>query len=219
MSQPRPGVRAWSGASPSLIDGIRRGEGSPDLIVVDDSAREEHRAANRGLLESLRDLYPAGSSTPGRGRRSGSPGRLAAYAGLNGDDVTFGLTNPEGSPIATGASRNLLLLPRPARCCCNWTTTPSAVWRWHRVPGRASSTRRTTTPRSSGSLRAGSRRPPVPFAPHDLLAVHEQLLGKGLGDCLGSTARGRRAGFRPGRLELLPSVGRPRRGHGGRRRG
>ena len=202
----------------SFIDGIRRGEGSPDLIVVDDSAREEHREANRGRLASLRGSYPGRLFYAGPGEKERFARTLAAYAGLDGDDVTFGLTNPRGFPIATGASRNLLLLPRPARRCCNWTTTPSAVWRGTGRPAGprlhvAPRSHGVLVPRGRGAVALRSRRAARPAGRPRATAR------QGAGRLPGVAAGGRRAGPRPGRLGLLPTVGRPRRGHDGRRRG
>jgi hypothetical protein len=170
----------------SLVDGIRLGEGSPELIVVDDSMREEHRVANRGLLASLGGTHRSPLFYVGPEERDRYVRTLAARAGFDGDDVAFGLANPLGFPIATGASRNLLLLHAAGEAMlqldddtvCLLAPAPGAR------PGLVSASRH--DPTEFWFPTAWEPPPGGVFMPHDLLAIHEQLLGKGLGDCLES---------------------------------
>jgi hypothetical protein len=174
----------------SVVAGIRRGPESPAVVLVDDSGQEEQRAACRDLLRSLRGSYPGPLFYAGPEAKERFARRLAEHAGLDPETVSFALGNVEGCPITTGTSRNLLLLHAAGEALlqldddtvCQLAPTPGAR------PGLVFSSQHDPT---EFWFPAEDERLPVgPFAPHDLLTVHEQLLGKGLGDCLAALPPG-----------------------------
>ena len=168
----------------SLADSVRRGEDSPDIIVVDDSSCAEDRSANRRMLASIHATYPGQLFYAGPVEKQRFARTLAGRTGLHHDTVAFALAGGEGFPIATGSSRNLLLLHAAGEAhlqldddiVCQIALAPGAQ------AGLVCTSRLDPTefwfesddePAPAGSL-----------APHDLLAVHERLLGNDLGDCL-----------------------------------
>src|SRR5262249_37275969 len=156
----------------------------PDLVVVDDSTGADERLATRRLLQSLRPGYSGGIFYAGPEAKERFARRLAEQTGLDAETVAFALVNVEGCPIATGTSRNLLLLHAAGEALlqldddpvCRLAPAPGAR------PGLVFSSQHDPT---EFWFPAEDEPPPVAaFAPQDLLAVHEQLLGKGPGDCL-----------------------------------
>jgi hypothetical protein len=168
----------------SLLKAAPRREPSPALVVVDDSRQAETRRANRELLQSLKARHPGPIFYVGPEVRSRYVEVLFRQAGFDPAAVRFGLLNEENYPVATGASRNILLLHTVGEAClqldddthCLLAPAPDAR------PGLVFSSQHDPTefwfPGPDEPLPADS------FQPHDLLLVHEQLLGKTPGDCL-----------------------------------
>jgi hypothetical protein len=174
----------------SLVAGVRRDPEAPDLVVVDDSTGTDDRLATRRLLQSLRPGYSGRLFYAGPEAKERFARRLAEQAGLDAETVAFALVNVEGCPIATGTSRNLLLLHAAGEALlqldddtvCRLAPAPGAR------PGLVFSAQHDPT---EFWFPADDEPPPVAaFAPQDLLAVHEQLLGKGPGDCLAALPPG-----------------------------
>jgi hypothetical protein len=161
-----------------LVEVVRRGPGSPDLVVVDDSTPADRRAATREVLESLRGRYPGRLFYAGPEAKERFARRLAAHAGLDPDDVSFGLVNVERCPVATGTSRNLLLLHAAGELLLQ--LDDDTVCRLAPAPGARAGLVRTSRhdPTEFWFPEPGAPEPGGPFAPHDLPAVHESLLGK-----------------------------------------
>jgi hypothetical protein len=159
-------------------------------VVVDDSLQADARRANRDLLQSVKARYPGRVCYLGPAERTCFVGALAGQAGVDPAAVHFGLLNEENYPVGTGASRNVLLLLTVGEAflqmdddtVCLLAPAPGAR------EGLVFSSRHDPTefwvPGADEPVPAG------PFCGHDLLAVHEQLLGKGAEDCLAGMAEG-----------------------------
>jgi hypothetical protein len=168
----------------SYLANAQRFGTTPAFVVVDASDRPETRRANRQMLQAVQARSGAEVHYAG-------PEELAPFAealireGLPAEAVTFALLNPEGCPLITGASRNALLLhtvgeallqvdddtvcqlaPAPDRqvgLTCTSQYDPTEFW---------------FVPDADGMVPGGADEE------GNLLAIHGQLLGKSLGDCL-----------------------------------
>jgi hypothetical protein len=142
------------------------------LVVVDDSPTPEDRAANRA---AARDV---GAAYAGPEERERYTAELARASGVPAELVRFALGNDEGCPIATGASRNLLLL--------------HAVGDLLLMADDDTRARAISAPGTGGGLALTSRSDPTEFwfpeglacADADLAGLHERLLGRPLGDAV-----------------------------------
>jgi hypothetical protein len=155
-----------------------------DYVIVDDSDDPQARDRNRDALRALRARYGAPIAYAGPAERTRFARALWERGGVQREAVEFGLLNPDGWPIATGSSRNLLLLHAVGDLLLQVDDDTLARL------GPSSGARR--------GLALSSRFDPTEFwflhdgepnsaeAPvdADLLAVHEQLLGRSLGDCV-----------------------------------
>jgi hypothetical protein len=152
---------------------------------VDDSPSPEARAANRHALQELRARHGAAIAYAGPEERVRFADLLIRRAGLSAEVVGFGLLNPEGYPVATGASRTGPLLHTAGECLlqldddtiCRLAPAPGAK------PGLALTSQHDPTEfwflSGDELLPAGND-----FAEADLLALHERLLGRSPGACL-----------------------------------
>jgi hypothetical protein len=168
-----------------LDDGRRRGR-RHDYVIVDDSAASAVRARHREMLRALGDRYGAAIGYAGPEERAGFAAALVRRAGLPPEAVQFALLNPEGCPVATGASRNALLLHTAGDLLvqvdddtlCELAAPPGAR------PGLALSSRH--DPTQFWFFGPGEALPCGGPDQVDLLAVHEQLLGKRPAECAAS---------------------------------
>jgi hypothetical protein len=147
-------------------------------VVVDDSASEAARAANRDLLRELGGRWGARSFYAGPRERAGFVEALVRQAGLPEGPLRFALLRGEGWPVATGAGRNALLLHAAGDLLlqvdddtlCRLAPAPESR------PGLVFSQRPDPTefwfPDGDGPAL-----PPGDPMEADLLAVHEGLLG------------------------------------------
>lgn len=94
----------------SHLDAARRRGRECAWVVSDDSGDAATRAANRQALRSLRERFGAEVYYAGPGERADFTAALACETGAPVEVVRFALVNDEGCPIATGGSRNTLLL-------------------------------------------------------------------------------------------------------------
>jgi hypothetical protein len=172
----------------SLATAIRRGADAPEILVVDDSTQADQQAANRRTMTSLRGTYPGPLAYAGTDAKERFARRLADHAGLDYETAAFALVNLEGCPITTGTSRNALLLDAAGTgllqldddtfCCL--ASAPDAC------PGLVA------TSHFDGTefwFPAADSQPSAPFVPQDLLAIHEELLGKSPGAVLAALPR------------------------------
>ena len=186
----------------TLVASCREHGRSPDVFVVDDSTDPALAAANRGVRDALRSAYDGGMVYVGPAERAALADRLARSAGLDPADVRFGLLG-DGFPVTIGAVRNTLLLLAAGKLLLQLDddTIPAPAPLPGARPGVAASSQFDPTE----FWFPGDSPTPRPTEPADLLAVHEQLLGRTLADCC------RRAGSRPGGGLPAGAAGRPSR--------
>jgi hypothetical protein len=150
-----------------------------DYVIIDDSQTADARRDNRSLLQSLSQRHRANIFYAGPEERARFADALIRQAGVPADVVEFALFNVENCPVATGTSRNALLLHAVGDLLlqidddtvCRLTTTPGA---------RAGLTLSSQfDPTEFWFLSEGEAPPP---ADQDLLAIHERLLGRGPAD-------------------------------------
>jgi hypothetical protein len=174
----------------SYLESGRRHGWSNDYVIVDDSEEPQVRDGNRRTLQSLGARYGAAIFYAGPEDKVRFADALVSQCGLPREAVEFGLLNPEGCPIATGSSRNLLLLHAVGDVFlqvdddtrCRLTPCPAAQ------PGLAFSSR--YDPTEFWFLREDAPGAPEASAGADLLALHEQLLARSLSDCLAALGTG-----------------------------
>jgi hypothetical protein len=116
---------------------------------------------------------------------------LVECTGLPAEDVQFGVVNDDAFPITTGTSRNAILLHAVGETLLQ--VDDDTVCSIASVPGTRGGLALTSEydPTEFWFLAEGQ---PLPAAVGDepnILEVHEQLLGKGLGNCLEEPARER----------------------------
>jgi hypothetical protein len=167
------------------LESARRHGRALDCAVIDDSGDPAVREHNRAALRALRDSHDADIYYAGPEERARFAAALVRGAELPPQAVHFALLNPEGCPVSTGASRNALLLHTAGDMLLhvdddtlgNLLEVPGAR------PGLALSSRHDPTEfwflGQDGALPCGSR--PVEA---DLLALHEQLLGRSPSACV-----------------------------------
>jgi hypothetical protein len=165
----------------SHLESRRRHGRDNDFVVVDDSTADASRAANRELLGELAGRWGARLAYLGPRERASFAAALVRQAGLAEAAVRFTLLNDGAWPVATGASRNVLLLHAAGElllqvdddtlCCL--APAPGAR------PGLVFSPRPDPTefwfPDGDGTVL-----PQTDPVEADLLAVHEELLGQTL---------------------------------------
>jgi hypothetical protein len=157
-----------------------------DFIVVDDSESTDLRRTNRQVLQELRDRAPGALFYAGPEERARYADALIRQAGLPVDAVRFALLNPAGCPVTTGASRNTLLLHTAGEMLLQ--VDDDTVCQL------------AAAPEVQGGLALSSQYDPTEFwfsaegepvlaggagVDRDFLAIHEQLLGKCLAECVG----------------------------------
>jgi hypothetical protein len=169
----------------SHLESARRAGRTTDFVIVDDSEKPQTRQANRHLLEALKARHAGELAYAGPEEKEHFAAALVRQTGSPPEAVAFALGNPESCPIATGANRNALLLHTVGDLllqvdddtACQLAPAPGSH------PGLAFSSQYDPTefwflPEGEPTL------PGSPLASGDLLAVHEQLLGKSPGACV-----------------------------------
>jgi hypothetical protein len=171
----------------SYLDNAQRHDRRLACVIVDDSDDPIVRRDNQEMLQALEGRHPGAISYAGPEEKASFAEALVRQ--LPPEDVRFGLLNEEGCPVATGTSRNALLLhavgemllqvdddtacrlaPAPearSGLACSSDYDPTLFW----FPGE-------DEPLPSGTADGEP----------DLLAIHEQLLGKGVSACLAGVA-------------------------------
>jgi hypothetical protein len=166
----------------SYLDSGRQAGRSNEFIVVDDSDGDAARQDNRRLLQAFQAQYGVALGYAGPEQKERFAAALAREAGVAPEVTAFALGNPENCPIATGASRNALLLHTAGDLLlqadddtvCNLAPAPEPQ------PGLRFCSRH--DPTEFWFLADDEAEPAGQAA--DLLAVHEQLLGRSPGACL-----------------------------------
>jgi hypothetical protein len=161
-----------------LESGRRHGR-EHDFVAVDDSAAGAARAANRELLRELAARWGVRCLYAGPRERADFAAALARRAGLPEGLVRFALLNEGGWPVATGASRNALLLHAAGELLLQ--VDDDTLGRAAPAPGAAPGL--TFSPRPDPTEfwfpdGDGPVLPPDGDGEADLLAAHEGLLGQ-----------------------------------------
>lgn len=175
----------------SFVENGRQHGRANDFIVVDDSESSDVRRTNWRLLQEIRDRSPGALFYAGPEERARYADALIRQAGLPIDVVRFALLNPAGCPVTTGASRNALLLHTAGDVllqvdddtACQLATAPETR------AGLVLSSQYDPTGFWFGA-EGESVLPDEAMVDRDFLALHEQLLGKSLGDCVGDADAG-----------------------------
>ena len=164
---------------------MRRHGRAPRLTVVDDSDHPEHCKTNLGILESIKEEFALECIYAGPQEKEEFARNLAKHSGVKSEVVNFALLNDERCPIGTGGNRNALLL--------------SGVGEITLQVDDDSVCAIAPSPDFHGSLTLTSQYDPTEFwflseeerplleswsAHENVLALHEQLLGKSVGTCL-----------------------------------
>jgi hypothetical protein len=164
-------------------ESARRHGRRTEFVVMDDSAKAARE--NRGMLDALAEDTGLPIFYAGPDHKARFAAALARQAGVLPELVRFALGIEEDWPIATGGSRNALLLETAG----NLMLQVDDDTHCHAFPA----------PESSGGLVLSAAFDPTQFwffpgevtfpppdAPGDtdLLAMHERLLGRTVADCL-----------------------------------
>ncbi|HET6574563.1 MAG TPA: hypothetical protein VFG68_13225 [Fimbriiglobus sp.] len=154
---------------------------SVELVVADGSTRPESQAANRRVLEALRDSFPGEVRYVGAAERERYVAALVR-AGADPDAARFALL-PDESLFAAGANRNLLALHAAGRVLLQ--LDDDTLSRTAPVPAARAGLALTSLPDPTefwflpGALPTADELPGAA----DVAGVHEALLGRGLADC------------------------------------
>jgi hypothetical protein len=169
----------------SHLDAARRQGRACAVVVIDDSDAPQTREANRGVLRATGAHYGAEVGYAGPQEKARFAAALAAEAGTPEEVVRFALLDSDGFPVATGGSRNGLLLHAAGEAFVQ--VDDDTIGRLALPPGaggglaftsRSDPTEFWFLPESDPDYSTG------PFIDEDFLGLHEQLLGNSPGDCL-----------------------------------
>jgi hypothetical protein len=174
----------------SYIHNNQRHGRSVEYVVVDDSNDSTVRRANRRLLADLKARHGVAFAYAGPEEKESFAAALEQRTGLSAEDVRFALVNDDSFPITTGASRNSLLLHAVGEALLQ--VDDDTVCRLARVSGHQSGLAFTSEydPTEFWFPEEGEPLPGPADDEPSILALHEQLLGKGLGNCLAEQASG-----------------------------
>ena len=172
-----------------IQNNLRHGR-SVEYLVVDDSSDPGVRHGNRQLLVEMKASHGVALAYAGPEEKASFAETLVQLTGLPAEDVHFGFVNDDTFPITTGASRNAILLHAVGEALLQ--VDDDTVCRLAPLPGAYGGLTFTSEydPTEFWFLAEGQPLPAVVGDESNVLEVHEQLLGKGLGNCLGEMATG-----------------------------
>jgi hypothetical protein len=168
----------------SHVEGVRRSGRTIDFVICDDSAAADTRSANRQLLRELgiggscRMLYA------GPEEKAKFADHLVRQAGLEAEVVRFALHGAPGFGVTTGGNRNCLLLQAAGRTFLQVDDDTANLIAPVPTPRPGLACASQFDPTEFWFLGDGE---PVPYGPQDLLAAHEQLLGRSPADTIRAT--------------------------------
>ncbi|MET0621839.1 MAG: hypothetical protein ABW250_02555 [Pyrinomonadaceae bacterium] len=185
----------------SYVENLRRYGRQTGLVVVDGSADADAGEQTRRSLQSLKARYGVDISYAGHDEKVSFAAALAAEGGLPPDVVEFALFDVEACGNATGANRNALFLHAVGELLLS--VDDDTVCRLAAGPQPDASEGCLVSPADKfmehwffpdheAALRAAR------FVDEDVLALHEQVLGKTLSACVQEF--GERAGVEFGRV-------------------
>jgi hypothetical protein len=162
-----------------------------NFLVADQSADENTQATNRQMISCLQKELAIKVFYAGLEEKKEFVQHLSAHAGVPLDVVSFALLNDEKCAIATGANRNALLLSTLGEVTMQ--ADDDTICRL--APARQSSpglalvskyhVSNVFFPGEEESKSLGNN-----FKVEDVFALHEQLLGKSLSNCVIEVANG-----------------------------
>ena len=168
----------------SYIENNRRFGRTNSVVVIDDSERPETREQHRRLLSFLRKEHNVDLRYAGLEEKSAFA-KLLSSADLPLDVVEYALLDVEGCGCAIGANRNALLLDTAGELL--FSADDDTVCRMAVPPGRSSDlsfwSEADPTEFWFFPCRDAAVRSALPVE-CDLLAAHEQFLGKTFGSIL-----------------------------------
>jgi hypothetical protein len=174
----------------SYINNNHRHGRSVQYLVVDDSSDPGVQDANRQLLLELKARHSVALAYAGPEEKTRFAEALVQRTGLPAEDVHFGVVNDDRFPITTGAGRNAILLHAVGEALLQ--VDDDTVCRLAPVPGTQGGLAFTSEydPTEFWFPAQGEPFPAVVGDEPSILAIHEQMLGKGLGNCLAEMPNG-----------------------------
>jgi hypothetical protein len=175
----------------SFLENAQPNSRSHDYIVIDDGTTPEEASSTKSALEELAQGREVTIRFAGRAERHAFAETLAAEAGVAPEVVRFALLGDAASSITTGAARNSLLLDTVGDSfllvdddsVCRVAPCPD------RLPGVALDSRTNPTELWFYRDRDAMLRDTA-FAEQDPLAIHEEILGRQVADCLPPAGQG-----------------------------
>jgi hypothetical protein len=172
----------------SHLENAREHGRQPECVVIDDTSSSLTCDANRGMLQTQKSRFGGQLFYASPNEKAQFAAALATHAGVALEVVRFAMLNDERCPVATGGSRNALLLETAGKVALQADDDTIA----RLAPAAGSQPGLVCTsqfdPTEFWFPAAGDPLPADSAEGHDVLAIHEQLLGNGLGDCI--TAQG-----------------------------
>ena len=169
----------------SYLDNSRQFGKPVDFIVVDDALEPGAQQRTRAVLEELKKGQGATFRYASRRDREAFADQIAAYSGLPGDLIRFAVLGRQPHDRTTGSCYNSLLLDTIGSC--------------YVIADDDTLCQIAAPPEQHGGLALTSRFDPTEFwfyrgrqsafdaltkADQDFFAIHESLLGRGIGDCM-----------------------------------
>jgi len=202
-------VEALERALVSYIGNSKKFGRAPDFVVMDGSPAVETRNSYRQMLLSLRARYGTPIFYAGQEEKTRFAEQLIKRGGVPPEVIDFALFDPERCGVGAGANRNALLLHTTGEML--FSADDDTVARTATASQREEGLRLTSSrdpaefwffPDRETALRS------VTCTDADILASHEQLLGRDMGDILGtlgSTMTPDVTGVTPALLDRLTS--------------
>lgn len=200
-------IDALSRALSSYIENSKRHERTNDFVVMDGSLSAETRSAYRRMLGSLKTRYNVKISYAGLEEKIRYAKKLIDVGKLPAEVVNFALFDVEKCGQDYGVSRNAIglhtigdaFLSVDDDTVCRVAAAPGADDGLTFVPRRDPAEIRSFPDRETA---LGS----VHFTETDLLAIHEQLLGRNLRDYISVTGKTAEVDFNETDLRFLRGV-------------
>ncbi len=173
----------------SYLANSRKFGRSLDVIVVDDALEPDAQQRTRAVLEELKREHGASLRYASRQDRAAFAGQLAAYSGLPEYLIRFAVLGRQPNDRTTGSCYNSLLLDTIGSC--------------YVIADDDTLCQIAAPPEQHDGLALTSQFDPTEFwfyrdrqsafdaltpADQDFFAIHESLLGRGLGDCMPEVA-------------------------------
>jgi len=170
----------------SYIENCRRHGRASDFVVADDASSAEGREATRRTLRSLKEEYGVAIYYAGLEEKRAFAEALARGGDVPAEVVEFALFDLEGTGCSIGANRNALLLHTAGDMflsvdddtVCQLASAPAASERVA-LSSEVDPTKFWFYQDREEAIGAAT------FVDRDVLQLHEQMLGRSLGECVG----------------------------------